>query len=97
MKKIPSMASMDPKNKACDNGELPIAFDKWLRFAPSESHWKVNGLADLVTLAQSVTYCNQENGQSCNHCSGEKDGNYFWRTCRIRPEDVVYLWHFSIS
>ena len=38
MKKMPSMARIDRKNKACGIGELPKALGRWLRFAPKESH-----------------------------------------------------------
>ena len=38
MKKTNSMATIEPKNEACDRGAAPTALVKWLRFAPSRVH-----------------------------------------------------------
>lgn len=38
MKNRPSSAKIEQKKSACGIGELLKALEKWLRFAPSETH-----------------------------------------------------------
>ena len=35
---MPSMAIMELKNSPCEIGDFSNAFDKWIKFAPKESH-----------------------------------------------------------
>lgn len=55
MKNIPSIATIETKNKACGIGELLKALGRWLRFAPRESHTTSNIGNVMTTAATNIS------------------------------------------
>ena len=50
MKKIPSSATIDPRNRQCDTGAALSAFGRWLILAPMAAHAHSNMGKEAATI-----------------------------------------------
>lgn len=98
------MAMMELKKSEWEMGEFPNAFDRWLRLAPSESHW--NSCRPLVLAIalpkhsgwkRGAIYRDSQDGQSGDNSSGEDQCDNLWRAFGVLFESMMDFWAFSIS